>query len=109
MGRNKPFFILLLIFISTMSVSKAQVWVGTVPMYYNPSFAGNTGGSRASMFTIGETGTYRKRIWPFLTFDTFIPATSTGVGASVGYTKTFQGDRTDEAISGGLFIAPKIS
>lgn len=123
---KKLYFLFLIVILGICEKTFAQSrWIGIMPMEFNPSFAGNSGGHRLVTFAgytytrsgVGRSkGDYSNRFdkesTPILAFsyDNFISKLSTGIGffascsegSSVANFK-FSGLKT------GIVISPKIS
>lgn len=113
---------LLLLLILTSLKTTAQVWIGTVPTYYNPSFAGNTGGQRVSLFFSGTNVMNRSAVEseakPEFSYDAFISNISTGFALRLNHDRRMNmesfnnsvpGEYVYESTRAEVSIAPKIS
>jgi hypothetical protein len=115
----KKFFILLMtgiaMYIPGPKVN-AQIWTGSQPMYYNPSFAGSGDRPRLAYltkytFNSGPRDNYR--LYNDLSGDFFISKISTGIGIKTDYDiqKNLVSSEWGnfEAYAAAIVIAPKIS
>jgi hypothetical protein len=92
--------------------------LGTLPMQYNSSFAGQVGGPRFtsnSMYWQHKSDAYKYQgTYSRLSYDQFIPAMRTGIGITVGYSAFstdlyYNGHNSFTNPSVSVAIAPKIS
>ncbi|MBO9702758.1 MAG: hypothetical protein J7604_21275 [Sporocytophaga sp.] len=120
------YFLLLIVIIGKCEETYAQSgWIGLMPMEFNPSFAGNSGGHRIAALTSYEHSVKRSRETSPLnstlasaSYDNFISNIGSGVGFYMSSRKYSSGDTSSpyhisytsfNALKGALIISPKIS
>ncbi|GAL83219.1 hypothetical protein MYP_445 [Sporocytophaga myxococcoides] len=126
--KNIYFLFLMIVVVGMCEKTHAQSrWIGIMPMEYNPSFAGNSGGHRSVAFAgytsseggrksyKGDDHLFPKTSTPVLgvSYDNFIPKIASGVGFFASWMHSHERrSRDDLKVSGlktGIVISPKIS
>ncbi|GAL83220.1 hypothetical protein MYP_446 [Sporocytophaga myxococcoides] len=130
--KNIYFLFLMIVVVGMSEKTFAQSrWIGIMPMEFNPSFAGNTGGHRiVALGGYEHSGGRAKQTSPnssigfmklnsplaSISYDNFIPKIGSGIGFYMSSRKYSSGSREDEntytsfdAFKAGLIISPKIS
>lgn len=116
----RVFLLILLLNCSVTSNLSAQQLggiIGLMPMQYNSSFAGNTGGTRISLLT---QATKQNKLWSdkyggmAVSYDKFIPAIGSGLGVYVSGFSGRGGYKEESSVSSssfetGIVLAPKLS
>jgi hypothetical protein len=110
--------IMLSILLLQLTFVKAQVWIGSLPMYYNPSFAGSTDKLRLSSYFSYRNVSFSRGDKDYLghngiSADGFIPQISTGIGINLSYFSTRDAvhmyNAPGHSMEAELIAAPKIS
>jgi hypothetical protein len=130
--KNIYFLFLMIVVIGMCEKTSAQSrWIGIMPMEFNPSFAGNTGGHRiVALGGYEHSGGRAKQTSPTssvgfiklnsplasISYDNFISKIGSGIGFYMSSRKYSAGTKEDEnsytsfdALKAGLIISPKIS
>ncbi|WMJ72357.1 type IX secretion system membrane protein PorP/SprF [Cytophagaceae bacterium ABcell3] len=106
------------IFMSFAKQTEAQVWVGTIPSYYNPSFAGGADMPRLSTYSFINTsknGLVANQ--HYLSYDQYISKIASGIGFNLEYNNRnsvnlldlSKPDNFNTYYRAEMIIAPKIS
>lgn len=98
------------ILLSNFSYSQ-DVPLGTLPMFYNSSFAGEADGGRFSTNFSLRRNSFYHTLGVQSSYDQFIPALRSGLGVSVGHFNTFGSfsSYNNNHSTLGLAVAPKFS
>ncbi|MFN6944110.1 MAG: type IX secretion system membrane protein PorP/SprF [Cytophagaceae bacterium] len=89
--------------------SKAQIWLGAVPTYYNPSFAGAAEQPRLTSYSHLQNIYGSRQHQQILAFDQFISKIASGIGVNLGYNNYNTSISTGRYLSSEFIISPKIS